>query len=80
MGQERKSTFALVSIAHLCFLQMWTGSSSVHRFLDDLPCSRLASTAASRTAFAPRLPIANLAVNCNNDDCVYQIQMTMLLS
>ena len=63
MGQEENRTFAFVSVARLCFLQMRTRSSSVLWFLDDLPCSRLGSTVASSTAFAKRLPIANLAVN-----------------
>ena len=63
MGKESKSTFALASIARLCFFQIWAGNSSVLWFLNDLPCSRLGSTAASRTAIAPRLPIANFAVN-----------------
>ena len=62
-GEEEKSTFALVSIARLCFLQIWAHSSSVLWFFNDLPCSHLGSTVASRTAFAPRLPISNFAVN-----------------
>ena len=58
-----KITFALFSIARLCFLQIWASLSSVLCFLDDIPCSSLGSTVASCTAFAPRLPVANFAVN-----------------
>ena len=58
-----ESTWASSSVAGHCFLQIWTHSSSVVRLLHNLPYSRLGSTIASRTAIAPWLPIANLAVN-----------------
>ena len=57
------STWASCSIALVCFLQIWALISSVPWLLNDLPCSPLVSITASRRAFAPCHPFANLAVN-----------------
>ena len=56
-------TWTFISIADHCFLQSRTRLSSMLWFLDGLPFYRLASTAASRTAFTPCSPRANFAVN-----------------
>ena len=62
--QEEATYYALVSVAHISLLKsIRARSSPVLRCSDDVSCSRLGSAAASRTAFAPRLPIANFAVN-----------------
>ena len=64
LKEEEGHTFAFVSDAHSCFLKFQARSSSILCFLNDLSSSCLGSVAAaSHTAFAPRLPIANFAVN-----------------
>ena len=60
-------TWTFISIADHCFLQSRTRLSPMLWFLDNLPFYRLASTAASRTAFSSYSPWANFAVNCRTD-------------
>ena len=62
-AKSSESTWASCSIAPVCFLQIWALISSVLWLLDDLPCSHPGCMAASRRAFAPCHPFANLAVN-----------------
>ena len=63
LKEEERHTFAFVSDALFCFLKIRARSSPILGFYNNLPCSRLGSTVASRTAIAPSFPIANLAVN-----------------
>ena len=63
MKRWRESTWASLSVAGRCLIQSPTRSSSVQRFLNDLPCSRLGSSVASCSAFTPLLPFPNFAVN-----------------
>ena len=63
MTRWEESTWASRSVAGHCLLQSRTRCSSILWLFNDLPCSRLGSTVASRTAFAPSFPIANFAVN-----------------
>merc|ERR1712032_38689 len=70
--------WAFFSVAHIRFLQIRARSSCILCFSDHLPSSLLASSTASHTAFAPRLPIANFAVNwtliCIADHCYLKIR------
>ena len=62
--QREEATSALVSVAHISLLKsIRARSSPVLGCSDDVSCSRPRSAAAGCTAFAPRLPIANFAVN-----------------
>ena len=64
--KDEEITWASLSVAAHCLLQIWTRSSPILWLFDDISCSCLGSTVASNTAFTPRLPIANLAVNCRS--------------
>ena len=63
MKKRREGTWAFFSVAHILFLQTRARGSCMVCFSGHLPSSLLGSTTASHTAFAPRLPIPNLAVN-----------------
>ena len=75
--KSKKITWTFFSIADHCFLQSRTRLSSILWLLDNLPFNGLGSTAAGRTAFAPRLPIANFAVNWNCKALVRNSRATM---
>ena len=75
--QDEESTWTIFSVALFRFLKIRARSSCILCFSDHLPSSLLASTAASHTAFAPRLPIANFAVNWNCKALVRNSRATM---
>ena len=75
--QDGETTWAFFSVAHFCFLQIRARSSCILCFSDHLPSSLLGSSTASHTAFAPRLPITNFAVNWNCKALVRNSRATM---
>ena len=76
--QDGETTWAFFSVALFRFLQIRARSSCILCFSDHLPSSLLGSTTASHTAFAPRLPIPNLAVNWKYKALVIMMVMTFL--
>ena len=75
--KSKRITWTFFSIADHNFLQSRTHLSTILWLSDNLPFNGLGSTAAGRTAFAPRLPIANFAVNWNCKALVRNSRATM---